>query len=234
MNDKDNAEPIVSDDNDLARKYVLEVLEGEALSAFQDKLSSSETLRAEVARWQEHFTALGMNIDDAAPNATVLGHLKRELWSENKLPWNRRIRIWEYALGGIAAAAVAFADFRFGDGHLPVATVTQAEIMNAAQEPKFRFALRSDTGLLQIERFVVPAEDGYVFVVWGYERADAPLLRFGAWLKKLSVFCVSAKVLLQGLALVRILRFLRSRKRLHPIQHPAPHFSAQHSSGTYK
>lgn len=123
MNDKYNADPIVSDDSDLAREYVLGVLEGEALKAFQDKLSSSEALRVKVAQWQEHFMALGMNIDEVSPNATVLGHLKHELWSENKLPWNRRIRIWEYALGGIAAAAVAFAVFRFSDGQVPVTAV---------------------------------------------------------------------------------------------------------------
>ena len=108
MNDKYNADPIVSDDSDLAREYVLGVLEGEALKAFQDKLSSSEALRVEVARWQEHFTALGMNIDDVSQDATVLGHLKRELWAENWMPWRRRIRIWEFALGGIAAALVAY------------------------------------------------------------------------------------------------------------------------------
>ena len=194
MNDKYNADPIVSDDSDLAREYVLGVLEGEALKAFQDKLSSSEALRVKVAQWQEHFTALGMNIDEVSPNATVLGHLKRELWSENKLPWNRRIRIWEYALGGIAAAAVAFAVFRFSDGQVPVTAVMQAEIMSAAQDPKFRFALRSDTGLLQIERFVGPAKDGKVFVVWGYERADAPFLIGSLAEEAVSVLRVSESV----------------------------------------
>jgi len=38
----------------------------------------------------------------------VFGHFKRELWSENRQPWRRRIRIWEYALCGIAAALLAY------------------------------------------------------------------------------------------------------------------------------
>lgn len=38
----------------------------------------------------------------------IKAHLRRELWAENRQPWTARIRIWEFALGGMGAALLAF------------------------------------------------------------------------------------------------------------------------------
>lgn len=171
---KNSSDPrdITDTDRETAREYVLGVLDGDALRSFERKLSGNVLLQGQVAQWQEHFTSLGMNIDEISPNATVLGHLKRELWSENRLPWNRRIRIWEYALGGIAAAMIAFAVFRFGDAQVPVAPVMRAEIVIAEQGLTFHMGLRTDTGLLQIERLGGLPDAENTYVLWGFDDAD--------------------------------------------------------------
>lgn len=100
--------------HDVAGKYALGLLEGRARNDFEAELKTNETLQEEVRRWRAHFEAVGMDLDEVSPPIGFLGNLKRELWGENRLPWGRRMRLWEYALGGIAAALTAYAVYAYG------------------------------------------------------------------------------------------------------------------------
>ena len=95
-----------------------------------------------------HLAAQG-RAGEAAPQGgrglRVLGHLRRELWRENWLPWQARIRIWEYALGGVLAAALAFGVVRSG-----LLSSGQSEIYAAqvsAAQLQAGFALSADNVL---------------------------------------------------------------------------------------
>lgn len=160
---------------DLAGEYALGLLEGAERAEFEARLAADPELRGEVARWQEHFAALGMDIEEVTPPKSVLRHLQRELWGENKLPWRRRIRIWEFALGGVAAALLAW-------------VVYGTELMTPQPDPMLRaqigaedaavrvaLAFSEQTGILQIERTGAAPQEGRVFELWAIAGEAAPV-----------------------------------------------------------
>lgn len=162
--------------SDLAGEYALGLLQGSERSAFEVRLNDDAALREEVVRWQEHFAALGMDIDEVTPPASVLANLKRELWSENRLPWRRRIRIWEYALGGMAAAMLAFVVYNYGGGVGPQAgTVLQARIENAQSGLQVAFALNPSAELLRIEQSGPAPQEGRSYELWAIAEGAAPV-----------------------------------------------------------
>ena len=160
---------------DKAGEYAFGLLEGAERDAFEAQLQVDPTLAIEVARWQEHFAALGMDVEEVAPPASVLKILKRELWGENQMPWHRRIRVWEYAIGGMAAALVAYAVFSsdaFNDVQVPV---LQASIASTEIDLQVAFALNVGTGLLRIEQAGVAPAEGRVFELWVIADGIAPV-----------------------------------------------------------
>jgi anti-sigma-K factor RskA len=152
--------------NDLAGEYALGLLEGDERTSFEAQLNESAQLRSEVARWQEHFAALGMDLDEVAPPVSVLGNIKRELWGENRLPWRRRIRIWEYALGGIAAALVANAVYNVGAFSANPAPNLRAQIESQENRIQIALALSPDSSILRIERAGPAAAQGRAYQLW--------------------------------------------------------------------
>ena len=78
-----------ADRSDLAGQYALGLLDGDERVAFERRLEEGAELRDEVARWQEHFAALGMNVDESELPSSVFGHLKREsVWKTGCLGGN--------------------------------------------------------------------------------------------------------------------------------------------------
>lgn len=159
-----------------AAEYALGLLDAEDRLAFEAELNSQAALRADVARWQEHFAALGMELDEVAPPASVLSHLKRELWNENKLPWHKRLRIWEFALGGVAAAFVAYAVLTFGlVQEPPNLPAYQARIENADADIQLVASFSEGSNLLTVERVgAAPAPDR-VYELWAIVADAAPV-----------------------------------------------------------
>ncbi|MGB7316418.1 MAG: anti-sigma factor [Planktotalea sp.] len=163
------------ENRDLAGEYALGLLAGAERSQFEATLNENAALREEVARWQEHFAALGMDVEEVTPPASVLSNLKRELWNENRLPWQRRIRIWEYALGGVAAALVAFAVYTYSGQNAPGATVMHASISNTQSELQIALALSVGSGLLRIERVGPEPHNGRDYELWAIAEGAAPV-----------------------------------------------------------
>lgn len=151
---------------DLPRQYALGVLAGEELRAFKKALKSDPNLQADVAKWRAQFTALGMDVDTAETSDTVLGHLKREFWSENRLPWRRRLRIWEFALGGVAAALVAYWVAVSGASQSQLPSVLQVQIEAEQGHYSLNAALVVGTTLLRIEQTGGPRTAGRVHELW--------------------------------------------------------------------
>ncbi|MEP5151533.1 anti-sigma factor [Planktotalea sp.] len=158
--------------SDLARQFVLGVLEGQELRDFKKLLKSDPKAQADVAHWREQFTALGMDIDTPEATATVLGHLKRELWSENRLPWRRRMRIWEFALGGIGAALLAYWVASSSEQQAQIPDVLRAEMSVADTEYHLRVALIAGTNLLRFEQTGAPLKEGRVHALWLMSSAE--------------------------------------------------------------
>lgn len=175
-NTSDNGAGEGPEQADLAGEYALGLLEGAERAAFEARLNEDALLRAEVVRWQEHFAALGMDVEEVTPPATVLASLKRELWSENRLPWHRRIRIWEYALGGITAALLAFAVYNFGGlGGPQERNVLQASIENADSGLQVALALDVTADLLRIEQTGPAPQAGRAYELWAIADGAAPV-----------------------------------------------------------
>ncbi|MEM9580815.1 MAG: hypothetical protein AAF891_09020 [Pseudomonadota bacterium] len=97
----------VDKDLPVAAQYVSGTLDAAEGRAFEKQMQADDALKAEVLRWRAFYAEQDAGEHEGAE--TVIGHLKRELWDENKLPWHRRMRIWEFALGGAAAALLAYA-----------------------------------------------------------------------------------------------------------------------------
>ena len=162
-------------ETDRAGEYALGLLQGNERTEFEAQLAQDTALRQEVARWQEHFAALGMEIDEVAPPASVFAHLKRELWGENKLPWHRRVRIWEYAIGGVAAALVAFAVYNMGDFTTDTPEVLSAEIQGSEGTLQVALALSKGSDLLRVEYSGAAPADGRSYELWAIAEGEAPV-----------------------------------------------------------
>lgn len=163
------------DASDLAGEYALGLLEGPERAAFETQLETSSELRENVARWQEHFAALGMDVDEVAPPATLLSHLKRELWGENKLPWRRRIRIWEYGVGGMLAALLVFFVYNLTDFTTQTTPVLQAQIENSDGQLQVALALGEGTGLLRIKYSGPEPKAGRSYELWAIADGNTPV-----------------------------------------------------------
>jgi anti-sigma-K factor RskA len=174
-NDVETNTAQTSPDKDKAGEYALGLLEGAERDAFEAQLQSDPSLALEVARWQEHFAALGMDVEEVAPPVSVLKILKRELWGENQMPWHRRIRVWEYAIGGMAAALVAYAVFSSDAFYEAEVRVLQASISSSEIDLQVAFASNVGTGLLRIEQAGVAPAQGRVFELWAIAEGAAPV-----------------------------------------------------------
>lgn len=161
--------------SDMAGEYALGLMEGQDRVEFEARLVDDAQLREEVARWQEHFAALGMQVEEVAPPASVFEHLKRELWSENALPWRRRIRIWEYALGGIAAALVAYVVYNTNDLTTQSGPILQAQIQAEPSGLHVAMAFSRETDLLRIEYSGPQPEAGRTYELWAIVDGNAPV-----------------------------------------------------------
>lgn len=158
-----------------AAEYALGLLEGNDLRLFEAELSQSALLRSEVVRWQEHFAAMGMEVEEVVPPSSALGHIKRELWGENRLPWRRRIRLWEFALGGVAAALVAYAVYN-SSGYLGwTGDHLQAQMTSETYDLQLVAALDPATGLLRLERSGMEPDAGRAFELWAIAENAAPV-----------------------------------------------------------
>lgn len=163
------------DPQSLAAEYALGLLEGEDRVDFETRLLEDQELRAQVAAWQEHFASLGMDIEEVTPPASVLKHLKRELWDENRIAWHRRIRIWEFAVGGMAAALFAYGAMQLGWFSDPVPVPLRAQIQNPETGLQLVAQLDRQSGLLRLERAGLSPEDGRDFELWVIVEDSAPM-----------------------------------------------------------
>ena len=133
-----------------ASDYVAGFLNGAEVLAFERALSSDPELRAEVERCRLHFDTIGVHAQD--PDLGPLGLFRRELWGENWMPWRRRIRLWEFALGGVAAALLTYAVYNSTFFAPTLSEVLQARLVN-------------DEGVVQMELAVDPVAQ-VVLVHW--------------------------------------------------------------------
>jgi len=105
----------------------------------------------------------------------IFGHFKRELWLENRLPWRRRICIWEYVLGGMAAVLLAYFVYNSDMGSRPVTDVLQANIQISQSEADLTFTFNPVTALLHFEYGDGQKLEGSGFAVWVVKGNSAPV-----------------------------------------------------------
>ncbi len=151
-----------------ASDYVAGFLNGSELQAFERALSEDAELRAEVMRCRQHFDAIGVHVQARAPKLGPLALLRRELWGENWMPWRRRIRLWEFALGGIAAALLTF-------------VVYNSALLSPAPSEILHAHLQSTETAMELEVAVDPAAQ-VVLVQWNPTMPPSGM-RFELWVR---------------------------------------------------
>lgn len=157
--------------------YALGQLSGDDLQAFQIALESDEKLAQSVEHMRGHFQSLGVELASNDHGRGIMAHLRSEFWSENRLPWRKRIRIWEFALGGIAAAGVLWLSATFG--WFSGAGTAQLEARMQSAAGTLVIALDQTTGDMRARQMAMTPPAGHDIVLWHNLKGQAarPLLR---------------------------------------------------------
>ncbi len=91
----------------LSAEYVLGLLSEGEVRAFEGRLSAEPDLQAEVVYWAEHFADITDTVPDVTPPKAVLRQIEIRAFGDTRKPlWRQLV---PYALGALAAAAIAFA-----------------------------------------------------------------------------------------------------------------------------
>ncbi|MGH1577634.1 hypothetical protein [Planktotalea sp.] len=165
-----------------ASDYVAGFLNEEESHAFERALAQDVELQREVDRCRLHFDAIGVHAPE--PELDALSNFRREIWGENWMPWRRRIRIWEFALGGIAASLLAYVVYNSALLDPAPSEILQARLESA--ESQFEFTVAIDpVGQVALVRWA-PQEPplGMRYDLW--VTGDAENINLGA-LKPLEV-----------------------------------------------
>ena len=158
-----------------AGDYALGLLTGEEKQVFEAALARDPELKAEVARCYLHFEQIGVERDDLAGKPLISGLLWRELWGENWMPWRRRMRLWEFALGGIAAGLVAYGVYQTDVFGTQLAPGLQARLSAPQYEFELQALLDPTAQTLHVEwRGTVP--EGGKFVLWAKSGEESVLI----------------------------------------------------------
>lgn len=92
----------------LAGEYVLGLLEGQELRAFEARLAVEPALRAQVARWSEDFASVLDEVPPVPPPTGAEAALMRRLFPVAERPGLlQRLGLLPLLLGGAVAAALA-------------------------------------------------------------------------------------------------------------------------------
>ena len=177
--------PDEADDIALAAEYVVGLLEGEELRAFEARLATEPSLRARVDTWAEDFAALTNAMPAVLPPHGVKEALMRRLFpEEQRRPWWSPGQLWAGLLGGVAVASLAVWMLnpallsRGGDPDYTASLA--AEDRSLVIEARFD----ADTRRLEVERTagVVPEDGDYeLWLLQGEEvRSLGVLPRGGA------------------------------------------------------
>jgi anti-sigma-K factor RskA len=157
--------------------YVLGQLSGDDLQAFETALKSDPKLAQSVEHMRAHFQSLGVELASNDQGRGIIAHLRTEFWSENRLPWRTRIRIWDFALGGISAATVLWAAATFGWFSSAGSAQLEARMQSAAGT--LVIALDQTTGDMRVQQMAMTPPQGHDIVLWHSLNGQAarPLMR---------------------------------------------------------
>lgn len=168
-------------DSVLTAEYVLGLLGPDELAAFEARLNKEEDLVNEVARWAEHFAAMTDRLPEVAPPSRVKRAIDTRLFGENErkslFGW-----LWPYALGGVAAAMLAFVAINTGlvdmpgqqvDG--PVYRAELAPADPATANIALSAVFDAGRGVLEVAQLQGLAPDGRDHELWLIIGENAPV-----------------------------------------------------------
>lgn len=103
------------DDRDLAAEYALGTLDADERAAFEARLASDASSRAQVAAWQQHLAPLNDETVDIAPPTDIYAKVMERIDGSNVIQLKRRVAAWRtsaIAISAIAAALILFVSLR--------------------------------------------------------------------------------------------------------------------------
>lgn len=171
--------PDIRDDDDriLAAEYVLGLMTPAQTRTFEDRLGGDAALRTVVAVWAEDFVSLTNDIPETAPPQALWRAIEARLDQPQSTSSPRRRwfnSLFGYAMGGVAAAAVAWFVMTSGTVTPPVPEY-QARIAAEDSSLVFAAAYDADTNTLQLQHQSGAAAAGRSFEFWLIADGDAPV-----------------------------------------------------------
>jgi len=170
--------PEIRDDDDriLAAEYVLGLMTPAQTRAFEERLGGDAALRTVVAVWAEDFVSLTDDIPEQAPPQALWRAIEARLDQPASTAPRRRwySSLLGYALGGVAAAALAWFVVTSGTMTPPVPEY-QARIAAEDSSLIFAAAFDEDTNTLQLQRQSGAAAAGRSLEFWLIADGDAPV-----------------------------------------------------------
>lgn len=125
-------------DRALAGEYVLGLLDGAELRAFEARLAAEPALRDLVARWSEDFAAAFEEVPAVPPPRGAEEALMRRLFPESRARQGFAWRLLPWVLGAAVVAGAAF-------------MALNPEILGRGGEPELLARIASDTQDLVVE-----------------------------------------------------------------------------------
>lgn len=157
-----------SKDNDIrAAEYVLSLMDPDEANRFEIELQTDPDLRSHVEAWQENFASMAAaEIQDVPPPKNALQRLQSDLFGEEPiLPWYRRLKIFEFAIGGAMAALVLLVSMQLGWLEQTDTPRLQAQIGAAGAPVQLVATVSAELGLIKLRKSGTPPE-GRAFELW--------------------------------------------------------------------
>lgn len=163
------------DDQVEAAEYVLGLLTPDEAKQFEAQLSESPEMREDVADWREFFANMAGAVPEIAPPVAIYAAISDRLFSGKR---RRRIalpRIFEVAIGAVAAAFFAFGVIFFTQSNLSQPnSVIATEIAAADGSVVVNAVYIVKSGELRIARESDAPAEGRAFQLWLVAGDSAP------------------------------------------------------------
>jgi len=177
-----------------AARYALGTLDAAGTAAFEARMIAEPALRLDVIAWQEKLADAELPDSGDVPLSMWDG-VKQEAWNERHQPWHARIRIWEYALGGLAAAGLAFLTLQQGCFSEAGRTALRAEVLATNGAGGLVVRIDPETHVMQVARAGLQAPQGQQIALWGIAGGAEPVLLGVLADEQISVLSVPPDVL---------------------------------------
>jgi len=171
--------PAEPDDNMLVAEYVTGVLPAGERKAFENRLSASTALQAQVRVWEEHFISLTDMITPVAAPKHVLQNVENRLFGkpQTRQSWLQSLAFWRgLSFASLGAFAVAVALYVQSPKDLPGGGENYVAELSAPNDSLKLVAFYDDQkAQIKLNRVAGTPAAGRVFELWLIQGKNPPV-----------------------------------------------------------